>query len=264
MSNLQIQYSKELAKELGKIAVYLPGEHINVGDIITFPHGKSFLGKARPLGSFKKISSLDSLGINYQKPKFSNTPDTYRYSSKNAVNINLNLGGKVNLGTDNLPCGKAKLNIKFTSEGAIYFLGVNCDKKELIDLIGLEKEINDKGKNLLWKDTFLVTSVTIAKKAFIAQSRSKSSELILNGDVEGIKSGDVDVSAQADVMIQKQQGDIFIKDWSNNVTVFMDLVKFEKEVFGKQYRDFKSTPDNEQDRYKISLKPVQIVTLLTE
>lgn len=35
--SLQIQYSKKIAKELGKVAVSLPGEEINVGDIIQFP-----------------------------------------------------------------------------------------------------------------------------------------------------------------------------------------------------------------------------------
>ncbi|UHO40601.1 hypothetical protein H5J24_11955 [Chryseobacterium capnotolerans] len=44
--SLQIKYSTEIAKELGKIAVYLPGEIIEVGDIIKFPYGKTgFLKK---------------------------------------------------------------------------------------------------------------------------------------------------------------------------------------------------------------------------
>lgn len=263
MPSLQIQYSKELAKELGKIAVYLPGENVNVGDIITFPYGKNFFGKSRPLGSFKRISSLKNLGISYSKPLLSNTPDTYRLSSKNTVDFNFNIEGSANLGDDKFPSGDGKFNIKFTSEGAIYFLATDCDKEELNDISALENEINLQGKKLLWEDTYLVTSVTTAKKAFIAQSRSKSSELTINGNVKGIQSGTIDVSAQTNLNIQKQQGDIFVKDWSDNVTVFMDLIKFEKEVFGQNKKDFKSPPSTKNEDYRIRLKPVQIKALLT-
>lgn len=51
--SLQIQYSKELVKAPGKIAVYLPGEQVEVGDIITFPYGRT--------GMFSKKVPLDHL-----------------------------------------------------------------------------------------------------------------------------------------------------------------------------------------------------------
>ena len=264
MSKLQLQYSKELARELGKIAVYLPGEQVNIGDIVTFPYGKTFLGKSRPLGSFKKISSLEALGISFPEPQFSNTPDTYQFSSKNDVSIDFNLDNHADLGNEKLPNGKAKLNIKFTSEGAIYFLGIDCNKKELKDISALENEINAKGKKLLWKNTYLVTSITVAKKAFIAQSRSKSSEFTVNGDIKGIQTKTFDISTQTNLTIQKQKGDLFIKDWSDDVTVFMDLIKFEKEVFEQNNKGFKNTSNSHSDNSRIILKPVQIETLLTD
>lgn len=261
MSKLQIEYSKEFANELGKIAVYLPGEDINVGDIVTFPNGKTILGKPRPLGTFKKISSLGNLGISFPNPVFSKTPDTYRFTSKNKVDFNFDVDGETDLKITSMPNAKTNLKIKFSSEGAIYFHAIDCDKKELNDLSALENEINAKGKKLLWDDTFLVTSVTIAKKAFIVQSKSKNSEVSLKGDFNGIQTSSTEITASSSFQIEKQHGDIFIKDWSDDVTVFIDLVRFEKKVFEESYRGSKTKSKKSS---KIYLKPVLINELLID
>lgn len=261
MSRLQILYSKELARQLGKVAVYLPGAPIDVGDIITFPKGKSFLGKAKPLGSFMKVSSLKKLGVSYPKPKFSNTPDTYKFSSDNAVGFNFDINANADLGESDLPSGNSSATINFSSEGAIYFLGIDCDKKQLEDIVSLQNEIVDKGKDLLWKDTFLVTSITIAKKAFIAQSQSKTSQLLIEGNVRGLNTNIASLKANSKLNIKKQKGDIFIKEWSNDVTVFMDLIRFEKETFSENFRGEKVST---KTKYRILFKPVQIEELLSD
>ena len=247
MSKLEKQYSKEIAKSLGKIAVYFPGENIEVGDIITFPNGNTILGKPRPIGSFQKYSSLRSLGINYEEPKYSKTPDTFQYLSTDStkLSVDLNGGGKsvddIGLKLD------AEINIEFNSSGAIYFLAVDCDKKQLNDLHALENEINIKKSSNIWKDKFLVTSVTISKKALVAQSISKNAVLKVTGDVERSKSDLLEAKANSILNVSKQQGDIFVKPWSNNVTVFMDLVKFEEKDFGSRFKgkkDFNSDIGN--------------------
>ena len=261
MSKLQIQYSKELARELGKIAVYLPGEHINVGDIIKFPFGNSLLGKPRPLGSFEKVTSLKNLGVSYKEPEYSSKPDTYRFTSKNSVQVNLEIGGNANIGKDNLPSGSGDLKIGFSSEGAIYFLAVDCDSLQLDDLNSLENEINAKGKKMLWDDTFLVTSVTVAKKALIVQSQSKNSEIQISGNVKGIEAPQVKIGANTQLSIKKQKGDLFMKDWSDNVTVFMNVVLFEQEVFDENFKGIETPTSNERE---IKLKLISIDELLTD
>lgn len=260
MSKLQILYSKEFARELGKIAVYLPGTSVEIGDIIRFPHGKTFFGKSRPLGSFQKVTSLKNLDVFYSEPNFSNTPDTYHFASVNSVDFNTQ--GKINLENQLLPIGSGEVKISFSSEGAIYFLGVECDTKQLDDLGALENEVNTKGKNLPWEDTYLVVSVTIAKKAFIAQSRSKNSELVVQGNIQGIQTGNTALKSNAKINISKQQGDVFTKDWSNDVTVFMGLVKFEKKIFEKRYRGAKSISKESEVESRILLKPITLKDIL--
>lgn len=228
---LQIQYSKEIARELGKIAVYFPGDEVKVGDIIRFPFGKKGLfRKTVPWGTFSKVTSLKNLGVTYKESQLSESPDPYQFSTKNAVNVGFNGNINADLTNDKLPQGNASLSIKFSSEGAIYFLAVGCDKTGIDDIIALENQIQSKS-NLLWDDTFLVTSVTIAQKALIAQSNSKSSELIIGGEISGLKSNTANINADAKISIIKEKGSAFIKDWSDNVTIFMEVMKLEKEIF---------------------------------
>ncbi len=265
MKSLQIQYSKEVARELGKIAIYLPGEEVEVGDILSFPFGKRGLfQKAAPLGSFQKITSLKNLGIYSMPIQKSKTPDSYRFTSKQAVNFQLNTGVQADFGNEAFPQGKGELHISLSAEGAICFFALHCYKTSLEDITALENEINTRGKKMVWEDTFLVTSVTIAKKALIIQSNSEQSEITLGGDVQGLQSGSLGtLKASAKIHISKQKGDLLIKDWSDEVTVFMDLMKFEKETFDVAYKkeafiheDVKTTP--------LKLVPVSVSEILEE
>lgn len=263
--SLSISYSKEIAKQLGQIAIYLPGAPVDVGDIITFPKGKSFLGKPRPLGAFQKRTSLKELGIYYENPKFSESPDTYKFSSSKNVDFGFDISANADLKNDSLPQGKAAIRISFSSEGAIYFLGYHCDKKQLGDLISIENQINNNSSNLLWEDTFLVTAITIAKKAFIAQSKSKSSSVIVNGNIKGLDTKEVNVNASTNLKITKEKGNVMIVDWSEDVTVFMDLIRFKKEIFGKRnYKNIDTTDSKVKEEFKISFKSVDANELLKD
>lgn len=261
--SLHIQYSKEIAKEIGKIAVCLPGEPLKVGDIITFPNGTSFFGRSRPLGTFKKVTSLENLEVTYKVIKYSKSPDSYQFTSKNSVNSDFQISGEVDSHSKTLPNGVANIKINFSSEGAIYFLAIDCNKNELDDLVALENQINAKNKKILWDDTYLVTSVTIAKKAFIAQSRSKNSEIIVSGKVNGIQSDKLKIAANSNLSVANSKGDFFIKDWSDDVTVFMDVIKFEQEIFDEKYRGTGQIKKSTK-KIKTTFKPISAEDLLTD
>jgi hypothetical protein len=264
MSKLQILYSKEIAKELGKIAIYLPGEPIEVGDIITFPNSRrSFLNKPRPLGSFRKVSSLKYLGVEFQKSNYSKQKNTYRYSSTENVSISSDTIIKGDLGISSLPSLDSNIKMKFGKEGAIYFLAKDCSKTQIDNLYALENKItvaNNRG--ILWEESFLVTSVTKAKRAFIAQSHSKSSQLYLKGEMDGINYGNINTDLNTEFSVSKHQGDIFIKDWSTNVNVFMDVVRFEVDVFSEKARNFNSKIKKVKSKASLRFEPVCIGELL--
>ncbi|SEE18592.1 hypothetical protein SAMN04487765_1689 [Tenacibaculum sp. MAR_2010_89] len=260
MPSLQTSYSKEIAKELGKIAVYLPGEEITVGDIIKFPYGKK-LFKSSPTGTFTRVTNLKNLGITYDEPKESVTPDSYQFTSKDSVDIHFNVDAKLGSSITDFPKGESGVKISLSEEGAIFFYAIDCKKRELLDIPALQNQINDQGKTLVWDDTFLVTSVTIANKALVIQSNSKSSELILGGDIKGLQgSKAIELDVQSKIHIKKQRGNVFIKNWSDDVTVFMDVVRFKKKVFGRKKSHLTEEPflDNDPSLSSIELEVVNI------
>lgn len=265
MSKLQIKYSKTFAKTLGKIAVYLPGEQVQVGDIIRFPYGNSVLGTPRPLGTFLKVSTLNYLGVLYPKTIHQLQKNTYRFSSKNSVDIHAAIGIEVDTGYEVLPNLGVDVHIHFLQEGAIYFNAVDCYKTQISDLTGLEKSINTaSGSSFIWDDTFLVTSVTVADRAFIAQSHSKTSELRVRGDFKGITTTSIEVHSNAEFNIKGHSGDLLIKDWSDKVPVFMNVVRLEKEVFSGKEHIHKSFEQQNNPNSRIRFKPVDIQTLIND
>ena len=88
---LQIQYSKQIARELGKIAVYFPGDEISIGDIIKFPYGKKGLFKKDvPWGTFERVTSLKNLGVVFEKTGPDKNPDSYQFTTKDSVEFSVN------------------------------------------------------------------------------------------------------------------------------------------------------------------------------
>ncbi len=261
MKSLQLQYSTEIARELGKIAVYLPGEKVTVGDIIRFPFGKrGFLQKVAPLGSFQKITDLNNLGIQNIPMQQSDTPDSYRFCSKQAVDFQLTSATDMRFDYEALPSANTELEIRLSATGAIYFCAINCYKTSLNNIAMLENEINSRGKRMVWDDTFLVTAVTVAQKALIIQSKSNQSAITLGGNVQGLQSNQLmHLGTKHQIHIKKQQGDLFIKDWSDQVTVFMELMKFEKETFDSTYKETPKQlafPTTTLNKHQYRLTPV--------
>lgn len=262
--SLQILYSKIIAKELGKVAVYLPGEKIDVGDIIQFPKGKGIF-KIAPFGSFKKITDLKSLNIQCDVISDSDSTDSYQFTSENIVEINSNLGKKIETNLDSLPKGSGKMQLSFSKKGSVFFNAIECSKQSLNNIHNLENEINDNGKQLLWDDTFLVTSVTIASKALVVQSTSKNFQLELNGDIENINSGAMQLDIAAKINVTKKKGSALIKEWSDNVTVFMDVMRFKKKFFKKAnpFDDDSILPEG-NDSYRLKLESIDLKKYLNE
>jgi hypothetical protein len=216
-------YCREIIKELDKIPVFLPGTPVEVGDVITF--GKGFI-KPRPIGSFSPVSKLSKLGIEIEIQK-DNDPDPYLYASKGSVGVSFT--ADANAAT----VGKGKLEINFKKEGSTYFAGIGCKVTSMTDTSNLENDLEPFKNKIDWKNCFIVTSVTVATKALIMQSNSKSASLTIEGDVKGLQTGgNTDIDASAKIQINTYKDSSFIKDWSDNVTVFFTLARYRKKFLG--------------------------------
>lgn len=236
MSGLQIMYSKEVAKELTKIAVVLPGAPVEVGQIIHFPFGKQGVWpfqKPAPRGAFNVITTLANLDVVPQISGADPDGDPYIFSSKKHVKIDADFGvqGDIPLGATS----NGQLKVSFEAEGSVYFAAIDCKTTRITNLDQIQVDLNDHRKDIVWNETFLVTSVTIASKALIMQSSTKSASLDIGGDIKGLITGSVaDISANAQLGVRNFKESSFIKPWSDNVTIFVGLHRFTKITFGYQ------------------------------
>lgn len=236
MAGLQVMYSKEVAKELTKIAVVLPGAPVEVGQIIHFPFGRRGIWpfrKPAPRGAFNVITTLSNLNVTPQISESDPDGDPYIFSSRRTVKIDADFGGQGNIaaGTN----AEGSLTASFESEGSVYFAAIDCATTRITNLDQIQVDLEQHTNQIVWNETFLVTSVTVAKKALIMQSSTKSASLNVAGDVKGLvtRSG-ADISANAEIGVRNFKESSFIKPWSDNVTVFIGLHRFTKNTFGFQ------------------------------
>lgn len=240
-------YCKEIIKELDKIPVFLPGTPVKVGDVITF--GKGFI-KPRPIGSFSPVSKLSELGIQIEVDN-DNDPDPYLYASKGSVGVSFTADANA------ASTGQGKLDINFRKEGSTYLAAVDCTVSSIKDTSNLEALLKPHKNKIDWKNCFIVTSVTIAKKALIMQSNSESASLTVEGDVKGLQTGaGVNIDASASVNIKTYTDSSFIKDWSDEVTVFFTLARFRKKIFGDWSIKTKSAMYINDDNDSFELTPL--------
>ena len=236
MSGLQIMYSKEVAKELTKIAVCLPGAPVEVGQIIHFPFGRSGVWpfrKSAPQGAFNLITTLQNLGINPQETGPDEDGDPYIFASRKSVKIDANFDatGTLTPGVN----ANGQLNASFEAEGSVYFAAIDCKTNSISNLDQIGVDLEKHTNSLIWDETFLVTSVTIASKALIMQSSTKSAVLTVQVDIKGLVTKNVsDINANAQIGVKNFKESSFIKPWSDNVTIFIGLHRFTKENFGLQ------------------------------
>lgn len=126
-----------------------------------------------------------------------------------------------------------ELEINFNKEGATYFAAIDCKVKSMVDTSNLEQQLETHKNSIDWKNCFIVTSVTVAKRALIMQSNSQSASLVIEGDVKGLQTGsELDVDANISLKINTYKDSSFIKDWSENVTVFFTLARYRKKFLG--------------------------------
>ncbi len=249
MSSLMIKYSKEIARELTEIAVVLPGAPVKLGDIIHFRYGTTGFPfyKPSPRGKFEVISGLQYLGISPEISEPDPNPDSYFYSSKRSVKVRFDADVNHNKDTDGLD---GNLVVNFNSEGSIYFAAIDCETSRINNLNDIAVNLEKHKNSITWRSTFLVTSITTAKRALIMQSNSDSAFLEVSGKVKGLATQSArDIKANSTLKIEKFGQASFLKPWSENVTVFLGLQRFKKKIFGKgkSGRTLNASPINENE-----------------
>lgn len=228
MAGLAKTYSKEIIKELDMIPVYLPGTKIEPGDIITFSHA-NVLGRTQPIGSFRKETNLiKNLGLDLPVANDDGL-GAVRFSSRKGVSMEFKAGA--NAGN----VGDGELNVSFTKEGSTYLAATGLSEARIDDLDKLRTNLNQIRNKYTgdWNNSFIVISVRTAKKALVMQSNSSEGSLTISGETKTLQAGAVgDIKADLNVSVSSFKDAAFIKDWNDDVELFVGLARYRKRFLG--------------------------------
>lgn len=149
-------------------------------------------------------------------------PDSYIYNSEDSVSVEFAADANA------AQKGVGELKVTFNQSGAIFLAAIDCTKEKISDTSYLADAVT-LHKNSLdddWDSLFIVTALTTAKKALIMQSNSETGGLKVYGEVQGLQTNtDINIDASATVSIQTHKDSAFMKPWSDNVTVFFELLR---------------------------------------
>lgn len=264
MSGLQIEYSKEVAKELSKIPIVLPGTPVELGHIIQFPYGNRGVwpfNRPSPRGSFEVVTSLQNLNVQPQIFDNDQSKDTYIFSSRKKVKTEsgINTSGKLDpdIGID------GKLIVSFNAVGAVYFAAVGCKTSRITNLDQIQVDLSRHLNKLTWDRTFLVSSITLADRALIMQASTKTAFLEIAGDINGFKISEIsELTASSKIVVSKFKDSSFIKPWSENVAVFFGLHRFTKRTFGYNSTNNEGKRMTTVEETEFTLKPVSALEII--
>jgi len=172
------KYTRELKKQFGYLATWLPGTSVDLGDI----------GVLRK-NEFTKISNLSDFGIKFEIES-DETKSDIEHSSKGAVSITTKASGAVAPQGCSLGEVDAGITIAFSKENAIFFKANGTTSPSIKDQIALGKKIITLYKKGQWdKDWAIITEKVDSESATILISSSSNGkiELKAKGEMEAAK-----------------------------------------------------------------------------
>ncbi len=194
------KYTKDLKKQFGYLATWLPGTPISLGDIGVFKRNK-----------FTKISNLSDIGITFEIEK-DITKSDIEYSSKGGVSVTTKASGVAASQGSILGEVDAGITVEFSKENAILFKANGTTSPSIKDQIKLGDEIIKLFKSGQWnKNWVVVTELVNAESATILISNSSSGKIELKAK-SGIKTANLDI-ADADLAFELK----FFKDLSTRI-----------------------------------------------
>jgi hypothetical protein len=156
-------YHRELHKNLGYFATWLPATIVELGDVGVWDGGR-----------FRKVGSLKELGMPHSEIREGTPEDvSYSASAKRADGIDISAGIPK-------PLGKGELAIQFTSEGGFVFEAIGLRNVEIADRLAMADGMLKAYREGRWqKDWMVVEALFAAQSATIIVSEDNASEVVL-------------------------------------------------------------------------------------
>jgi hypothetical protein len=168
MSNPVRLYHREMHKQIGFFANWLPGDPIAIGAIGVLADGR-----------FRQESSLSELDIpcKESEPGF---PQDVGYTSSSGVKLNTSAQGSV------AATAKAEISIEFSENGAFIFQAIGLRGRQLANRASVTKAILEADDSERWQSSWLlVDGLHIADCATIIVSEGSGAGLTLAAQADG-------------------------------------------------------------------------------
>jgi len=220
------KYSKAIIKKFEMIPVYYPGEDVKPGDILDF--GSSLLKKAsNPIGTFTNHGNLTTThGIKFDVVE-SKYPKTINLISSKEVSV------KPAIKAAFPGVAEGDIQFDFASEGSFLLFGVDAVESKIDNLFLLRDQLKNLQTTEDWDRFYIVTSVTVCKKALVYAAQEKGGMLIISANTNEINvlnneslSG---INADVSIDVKWKNKAAFSNDWDENVAILMKLAQFKKE-----------------------------------
>lgn len=223
--NLGEHYSKTVARRFDKLPVYVPDTKIKPGAVLSF--GKSIFGVNKPFGTFQHITDLIDgqvykFPIQIQPKQSSNT--VLNFVSQNEVTVTSSVKANIPNAVEGdiaFQFGKAGSVLLFAVKGTDYW----------IDQLQLKMHLKTVADQEKWDEYYIVTEVTVYNRALVYQSMDSNGSLSVSASAKDIAiagDGITNIGAEASFSVKWKNKQAFSVDWTENVVLFMKLVRFSK------------------------------------
>jgi len=219
------KYSKSIIKKFDMIPVYYPGEEIKPGDILDF--GSSLFRKAaKPIGTFTNHGNLartHSVDFEVTESKY---PKTINLISSKEVSV------KPAIKAVFPGVAEGDIQFDFTSEGSFLLFGIDAIESKIDNLISFRDQLKSLHISEDWDRYYIVTSVTVCKKALVYAAQEKGGTLIISANTDALSIVNESLSglnADVSIDVKWKSKAAFSNDWDDNVTVLMKLAQFKRE-----------------------------------
>jgi hypothetical protein len=165
-------YQREMHKNMGFFATWLPSSAIELGDIGVLDAGR-----------FRRVGSLKELGITGLEVR-EGAPDNISYSASAERSVGIGAGVSA------APLVTGEVSIEFSSEGGYVFEAMAMRQLEIADRMVLAATLLQAYQNGVWQaDWLVVDSLYTAASATVLVSQDTTSKIVLKASAAALPLG---------------------------------------------------------------------------
>ena len=160
-------YQKEMHRNIGFFATWLPGDNLELGEAGVFKGGR-----------FSAAASLAELGIAFEAGS-PGSPQTLQYTSASGTAVSSSASANA------MNLARAEISVEFSSEGAFLFQASGVKQIRIEDRVAVRRAILDAYEHGKWdKNWWMVESLYRAKCATVIISQDTSSAMVLEASAD--------------------------------------------------------------------------------